>query len=369
MSICTYFPKCRGCDNWDQDYAVQKQNKIMQLQSLFNLSDQQTKGIEFATIQESGMRHRFDFTFKVETDENIQKMGFYDAEKKIIDIEQCLQLSPELQKVFSEFRQFQIATDKGLLTKGSVRLRVSPSGLKGCWLDLANVDIKDLLSDSTYLNRLLEAGFKVEVGQKGKALKKINGTLKLSEPQPEPWFKTGDFELWGLISDFTQPSWLSAQVLTDTVLVWLPKSTKSVIEFGPGLGQFTLALLALKIQVRAYEVHENAVKSLKQNAAAFGLSDNLQIYLGDFQKNPPEVSSNCDVTLVNPPRSGLKDFVQTLVATKSRFCIYISCFPESMANDLKKLQSEGYHLKEIKIVDQFPQTRHFETCVLLEKLF
>jgi 23S rRNA (uracil1939-C5)-methyltransferase len=358
---CTYFPTCRGCDHWDQSYEQQKINKLAHLQKLLRLPDELIRGNKFISIKPYGLRQRFDFT----VDEN--RMGLYDADRKLVDIEMCLQLSPELQKAFTLFRGIPLP-----VKKASVRLRVGPQGAIGCWLDLANIDVKNLLDDGTYLNQLLQMGFHVEIGQKGKTLKSANGKLKLTDPEPKVWFQTKDahgnfFNLLSLVSDFTQPSWQSGEKLVEVVLQWTEDlQVTNAVEFGSGIGPFTLALLSKNIRVQAYENNPKAIEVLEQNAKAHNLEKNLEIFAGDFQNKSTETKP-APLVFVNPPRSGLKKFVDTIIATKAKHCIYISCFPESMQQDLEALKSAGYKIKDVRIVDQFPQTHHYESCVLLEK--
>ncbi len=363
---CQYFPICRGCSHWHIPYQDQKELKIQVLKDLFQLSGMIAPQIGFISCGENALRHRVDFTIQ---NGDTQQMGFYDEDRNLLDIKTCLQLSPELQSFFTEFQKFQIP-----IKKGSVRLRVGPSGLKGAWLDFSNLDIKKLLEEKTILTAILEKNIHVEIGQKGKKLSEVDGTLKLTDPEPRPWFQTYDHRLkaiplLGLISDFTQPSWHSAKKMIEIVLSWIPNvsSVARAIEFGPGLGSFTLPLLAKGFSVSVYESNASAVEYLKMNADRNQLSKKLTIHLGDFQNKQIGSSENISFALVNPPRSGLKQFTQELIKTKAQKCIYISCFPESLVYDVKALISEGYVIKEVVIVDQFPQTSHFETCVLIEK--
>ncbi len=368
MSICAYFPACRGCDLWDQSYESQKILKLQNLNDLLNLSDMRPNAEKnFVSIKPMGLRHRFDFTFEIGQE---QKMGFYDRDRNLLDLEICLQLSAELQNIFTLFRKIKINSGNTQIRKGSARLRVGPTGLYGIWLDLANVDIKSLLDDSVYLNQLLEAGFNIEMGQKAKRVRRLNGKLKLTDSEAAVWFQTQNYKLHSFISDFTQPSWLSANKLVEVVLNWCEnKNIKSMIEFGPGIGQFTIPLLAKNIHVEAFENNSKAVEVLQLNAKLHDLEKNLVIHHGDYQKKSEAMTApEFDLVLVNPPRSGLKNFVRTIIETQSRYCIYVSCFPESLKTDIVELQKAGYRITDTKIVDQFPQTTHYESCVLLEKI-
>ncbi len=371
---CANFPKCTGCSSWDTSYSEQKLNKISYLQSLLkannlNFGDRP----EFISCGEFGLRHRIDFTIEYSPETQLHTTGFYDQDKKLMTITECLQLDPKLQKIYSEFIKFKFFYGDNPLKKGSVRLRLSPSGQKGCWLDFSNIDIKHLLQDQKLLNELLNAGFIIEIGQKGKKLKRENGNLKLSEANPDTWFHTVDstdkpITLKSLISDFTQPSWISAEALVKVVLTWIDgKQLKSVLEFGSGIGQFTLSFLKHGLTVDACDINSSAHERLLTNAQEHNLESRLKLHLGDFHRKPVPKNKAYDMVFVNPARSGLGHFTEQILKTEAECLIYVSCFPETLCSDLEKLK-EKFEICNIIIIDQFPQTKHFETCVLLKKL-
>jgi 23S rRNA (uracil1939-C5)-methyltransferase len=369
LTKCRYFPICQGCSQWHIPYLEQKNLKVENLRNLFAAANLDVPPIEFLSCGEQGLRHRVDFT--IQKNLNGQQMGFYDQDRNLLDIKICLQLSPQLQQLYLEFQSIQFP-----IKKGSVRLRVGPSGLKGAWLDFSNLDIKHLLEENLLLSRLLEKNIYIEIGQKGKKLQNINGALKLRDPEPLPWFETYDqnlkpIPLLGLISDFTQPSWHSTKAMVQVLMGWLnqKKSVSRAIEFGPGLGGFTLPMLAKNISVFAYESNHSATEYLKLNAEKNQLSEKLVVNLGDYQNHAIDGNSKSDLAFVNPPRSGLKKFTHEVIKANAKTCIYVSCFPESMVEDLKVFALAGYVVAEVKIVDQFPQTHHYESMVLLEKLF
>lgn len=414
--ICRFASECNGCENWYLDEQTQMSHHLNHLRNLLHLDTNKLNQNNYVTLGPAELRNRADFSFEnlviltnlETTTEKTEhaKMGFYrKAEKSLMDIDQCLQMSPELQKVYTEFREIKIDQLAPFIRKASIRLRVGPTGQKGCWLDLANVDIQQLLQDSKYLSALLDAGFQIEIGQKAKLVIKLSDSklLKLGPPRPDNWFKTisannEELTLKCSISDFTQPSWLSAKKISEILLQWTShflketkeqngyeahsecmKPTIRIIEFGPGVGQLTLPLLSKNYQVWALENNPKAVEVLYQNAELHGLEKNLHILHGDFQnaKNIESFSlsdklnlriDSLDLAVVNPPRSGLKDFVQTLISLNAQNCAYISCYPESLQKDLLVLQQNGYEIVDLRIVNQFPQTRHFETCVWLKRV-
>jgi 23S rRNA (uracil1939-C5)-methyltransferase len=374
-SLCHYFPKCSGCSSWNQTYEEQIHKKKTYLRNLFQLQQLEPPStLDFISCGEHGLRQRVDFTLEFDPQIQAHKTGFYDRDKNLLNIEKCLQLSPELQKHYSEFIALKFFCKDTPLKKGSVRLRNGPDGLKGCWLDFSNLDIKNLLEDQVLLKQLLADNWLVEIGQKGKKLSLQNGTLKLTEAQTHNWFKTCDSEgtdlsLSCLVSDFTQPSWQTATTMVQLSLNWIQKigSLRSVLEFGPGIGQFTIGFLKSGLKVNAFEVNESACQSLAENAKKHGIEHELSIHIGDYQNKSLKTDLTYDLAFVNPARSGLKKFTEQILKIQPEHLIYISCFPKSMLQDFKKLSSV-YELIDLKIIDQFPQTEHFETALLLKKL-
>jgi 23S rRNA (uracil1939-C5)-methyltransferase len=368
MNTCPYFPRCTGCSHRDLNYDDQRQLKTSHLRQLFQSAEIEAPAPEFFSCGQQGLRHRVDFTVQYNEFTKAFDFGFYDREKNLIDISECLQLAPALQQSLTEFRNFNFFHGDTPLKKGSVRLRVGPSGIKGCWLDFSNLDIKGFLTDGRLLKSLLGAGFFVEIGQKGKRLAHDGEKLFLDSPSPQPWFATSGISMLGLISDFTQPSWITGDALVEQTFEWVKKLKPgaSIVEFGAGLGQFTLPLLKLNMNVHCFEISDTATSSLRASAELHQLSKNLTISVGDFHRAKPVVTQSPDLAFVNPARSGLKNFAHELLSFGTEKIIYVSCFPESMVADAKILGA-GYKIKALKIVDQFPQTGHFETCMLLEK--
>lgn len=364
--------RCSGCSLWGTPYSDQITNKIRRLKALFNEKNvTPAADIQFLSCGESGLRNRVDFTLEFDEKTGHHIFGFYDSAKKLMQIDECLQLNPELQKAYSEFIKCRFYSGLQPVRKGSVRLRVGPGGLKGCWLDFSNMDIKHLLEDQIVLTELLNQGFIVEIGQKGKLLIRENNLLKLKDPVAHNWMKTADhtgkdLQLNCLISDFTQPSWLSGGAMVTQVLRWTSemKDTASVLEFGPGIGQFTLGFLKAGYKVDAYEINKAAAQQLAANAMTHGLEKNLQVNVGDFHRLQVK-SETHQLIFVNPARSGLKSFTDEILKINPKHLIYVSCFPESMTDDLLKLKN-SFNLRNIIIIDQFPQTQHFEVCILLE---
>ena len=70
---------------------------------------------------------------------------------------------------------------------------------------------------------------------------------------------------------------------------------------------------------------------------------------------------------MDPARKGADNkFLSTLLNTKPKKIVYVSCDPATLARDLKILSTE-YKVEDVTPVDMFPQTFHVETVCLLTK--
>ncbi len=72
---------------------------------------------------------------------------------------------------------------------------------------------------------------------------------------------------------------------------------------------------------------------------------------------------------VNPPRTGLEEQVLSWIVGEAlpERIVYLSCSAGSLRRDLDLLVAGGYRVKEIQPYDFFPQTRHVECLVSLER--
>ncbi len=383
MLACSYSSRCSGCDWLLLPQDEQRQRKISDLCE--HIADCVPKDViehlEFLEISQGGLRDRVDLL--LDNRAGSPKLGLFDRFKTgVVDLEGCPQLSPNLEDWLCDFRGLRILSPSAPISiqRGSVRLRVSPTGKRGVWLDLANVDVKRLLDEGSILREMLAAGT-VEIGQRRKRLI-INDSnlLKLADPVLEPWFETYNesttvetpsqaIPLYCTIGSFTQPGFKANRTLIATALKTVRESgARRVMEFGSGIGNFTLPLTRLCERVDAFEVDALALTGLKLAAAKTDivLGEHLHIHEGNFQIHRKEGLGfeQADLIFVDPPRSGLMKFLDPLAhlapERRPEYFVYVSCFAESFAADTRRLASLGYRAQSITIVDQFPQSRHYE---------
>ncbi|WP_408097945.1 23S rRNA (uracil(1939)-C(5))-methyltransferase RlmD [Peredibacter sp. HCB2-198] len=165
---------------------------------------------------------------------------------------------------------------------------------------------------------------------------------------------------------FVQTNQAVAEKLYATAANWVEESgSKRFLELFCGQGAFSFFVAPYIEEGLGIEINADAVLQANLTAAKQNLS-HLKFKSADAGKVSDELKAfDPEVILVNPPRRGLADATDLIINQRPEHLIYSSCNYETLAQDLRKL-SLHYSVKRVQLFDMFPQTRHFETLVLLE---
>lgn len=292
-------------------------------------------------------------------------LGLYEVDHRenIIGFERCPMMSEALESWFLEFR-----TKTPPIRRGSVRLRVAPDGTRGVWLDFANIDVKGLFEQRTYLKWLSDRA-RVEIGQRRKFLVWKNEGPKLVDPEYYPWFVTFDergrpIPLYGVVGGFSQVGFRANRALVDEVLKLCRQSgIENWMDLFCGSGNFAFALAASGFQVMALESDPLSVQALQTTLGKHPeFQDKLTFERSDLYKNN-EQNRYVDNFgwVVDPPRPGLRQLIESLSSgAKPQVIVYVSCFSRSLSEDTRQLLKCGYQLEALAGVDQFPHSPHCE---------
>lgn len=371
MEFCQHQSICGGCQfthlEYDQEVS-QKSNFFQYLLLRLGFSR------AFAVLKGDGkgQRVRTDFTLLN------GKLGFYSAQgHEVFDLRHCEHWVPQLHNAFERFQKFHWP-----FQKASFRLRVSPDGQTGLWMDLSNLDVKSLLDNSEFVHGLLSTFDRVEVGQRFKTLY-VDERARIQETDPSVWFETRfqdhKIPLHTFIGGFTQPSLVFNEKIINQIADWLGAlSIEHTLELGSGIGNLTFPLLAHSKKVTALENSKPALQGLDKTLSLLpeilrqDIISRLNIVRGDFQllsRSTEEVrAQEFDLVFCNPPRSGLMGFAEQIVKINPQYLMYMSCYPESMEKDLQILLQANYRLQKASLIDQFPRSKHFEAMVLLQRV-
>jgi tRNA/tmRNA/rRNA uracil-C5-methylase (TrmA/RlmC/RlmD family) len=145
-----------------------------------------------------------------------------------------------------------------------------------------------------------------------------------------------------------------------------------VIDLYCGSGIFSLAAAKSgAAKVLGADSDAASTGAAAQNAAAMGLK-NCSFTAGEAEKLGPVIFRDKvkdpakTLLIVDPPRTGVhKDVLKAVVARRIKNVLYISCAPDTLTRDIKRLSDAGWGAEYVRLVDMFPRTAHFETVCLL----
>lgn len=178
---------------------------------------------------------------------------------------------------------------------------------------------------------------------------------------------------------FTQPN----ASVCNKMLIWaydaLGERDDDLLELYCGNGNFTLPLSTRVSKVLATEISKTSVKAALQNIADNQINnitlvrlsaEELTQALNKLRPFNRLAHVNLDdynfgTIFVDPPRAGM-DVDTCELARRFPRIIYISCNPETLAENIKQLENT-HQITKFALFDQFPYTHHIETGVLLER--
>lgn len=165
---------------------------------------------------------------------------------------------------------------------------------------------------------------------------------------------------------FFQINVLQAKKLYNEVIKYLGKNNKKVIDAYSGTGTIAMMVSKTSDKVIAIENSKESVtsgkKTIKENSIR-----NVEYILGKVEdKINLEICKDVDTIIFDPPRKGLDGNILKYISNIDKI-IYVSCNLSTYIRDVKLLNEMGYFLKEVTLVDMFPQTHHLEIVSIIEK--
>lgn len=144
-----------------------------------------------------------------------------------------------------------------------------------------------------------------------------------------------------------------------------------VIDAYCGIGTIGICAASKAAEISGVELNRDAVRDAINNAKLNGIR-NIRFVNDDAGKYMVRMAENkekADVVFMDPPRSGsTPEFIDSVNRLKPERVVYISCDPETLKRDLGLFVKKGWKVQKIQPVDMFPNTKHVETCCLLERL-
>jgi len=136
--------------------------------------------------------------------------------------------------------------------------------------------------------------------------------------------------------------------------------TKAV-DLYAGVGLFAGVLATNGWGVTAVERARSSVADARVNLASLG----VRVVRADVAKfRPPR----CDFVVADPSREGLeRTGVATVMRTHAARVVLVSCDVDAFTRDAALMQSNGYEMTSVQLVDLFPHTFHVEVVSIFDR--
>jgi 23S rRNA (uracil1939-C5)-methyltransferase len=143
---------------------------------------------------------------------------------------------------------------------------------------------------------------------------------------------------------------------------------QTIVDAYCGVGTFSAVLAEHVGKVIAIEESASAIKDAQWNMREV---EHVEIIKGKVEDVLPELASQIDGFVIDPPRAGCMAVVlDALIKHPVARIVYVSCEPSTLARDLNILchLNPTYRLRSVQPLDMFPQTAHIETVAVLERI-
>ena len=384
---CQFHKQCGGCQIQAMEYGKQlefKHNKVRN--NLIRIGGLDAEYVDSIMEEPVGMEIPFYYRNKAQfpfgkNKEGKTITGFYAgrthsiientdcalgvAENKII-LERILKYMEE-EKVAS----YEEEAHKGLLRHALIRKGFATGQIMVCLV----INGKRLPAEDKLVQSLLEVegmtSISISVNTEktnvimGKEIRLLYGKEQIEDEIDGITFKISPLSFYQVNPVQTERIYSQALKYADL------NGNETVWDLYCGIGTISLFLARKAKHIYGVEIVPQAIKDAKENAKRNGI-ENVNFYVGKAEEVLPEKYEKegifADVIVVDPPRKGCdEDCLSTMVQMQPKRIVYVSCDSATLARDVKYLGEHGYQLMRARIFDNFPQSVHVETVVLLSR--
>ena len=237
-----------------------------------------------------------------------------------------------------------------------------------------NIEQFDAQAFSTFLQGLLGtrlAGLQHTINDNVADRAKIeNGTNSLLFGDWKVVEKLSDLFFEISMESFFQTNPKSAELLYNKALDYVFEdndlNNKVVMDLFCGTGTIgqILAKRSNTAEIIGVDIVAEAIEDAKKNAKRNSV-EGIQFFaadVGKFLSEYPQYKGKIGTIVLDPPRAGIAPkTLRKVIDLGADRIVYISCNPSTQARDTETLQSLGYILEKVTLVDQFPHTSHIES--------
>lgn len=323
--VCSLFGECGGCQYQHLLYKAQLDWKKDQVKDSFERIGEIKHKINDLIESPRKYSYRSKLTphFEKGHPKHPFKIGFLKqgTRRSLIDVDHCPIATDEINCALPEARATLLKKKTSLKKGGTLLLRDTMSGV--------TQDPNEFVQERV-------------------------GTLTFQ-------FRAGEF--------FQNNPFILPKLVDYVIRQTRPEESAYLIDAYCGSGLFGLSAASKFQKVIGIEISQEGFWGAQANAKLNKIS-NAEFILGDassiFESIEPAMRP-CTL-VIDPPRKGCgNEFLSQAISFGPNFIVYISCDPATQARDAKILTEGGYSILEIQPFDLFPQTRHIECVLTLQK--
>ncbi len=367
---CPYFQRCGGCHYQHADYVEQLSIKEAILKENLRRLAKMELATELKVHASPPWNYRNRTRLQVRVDSDFA-LGYYKASShELLPVESCPISSPLLNRAIAalwalgrrgqvpqEVREVELFTNEDDSAL-QVEVYIDPRASSG------NKQTAQILSDRLR-SELPEVASVYALVQTAASGRGVQGHVA---EEPIWALGAGEFRYRtkaGALRVSGGSFFQANRFLVDELvgIVAGGRSGEVALDLYAGVGLFSMALAASYRHIVAVESSQGSAADLKYNSPrnVKAVRSTVDAYLADRGgKLRP------DLVVVDPPRAGLGERVaRSLAQMDAPRLTYVSCDPATLARDLITLTGAGYGVKQVHLVDLFPQTYHIESVVEL----
>jgi len=375
--LCPVYSSCGGCDLQHIAYEWQLVYKKQIVADLFARNGLPPSLVENeAAISASPHQWGYRQRIRLHVDERNRTLGFHQKQShRVQAIDSCPLAALSINRVLSNLQKSE--TFAALLAViEEVELLHNPHSEK--IILLLHWRRKVRPAERKAMEEIFSAIDPIEgvfIQEKGGGRLGLMGAAN-------GWLKTGftiRLQAFGLDRElvfgvepgaFSQVNLAQNEQMANAVVRWAKElGSRSLLDLHCGMGNFALPLATAGLTVCGVDQQRASIRAAGENADRNGLTSCrfLRSSAEEAVKQFVAQGEKFDVLLLDPPRSGCREVIDSCGVLGAKHIIYISCDPATMARDLAHASALGFQPKKAHLFDMFPQTHHIESAVLLSR--
>ncbi|HEX7503320.1 MAG TPA: methyltransferase [Acidobacteriota bacterium] len=317
---CPHYPECGGCNLQHMSYGEQLRCKT----EIFLANLKKIAAMDRLELPDILASPPFRYRSKSEFQVRDGRAGFFrKGSHQVVAVERCF-LLPEAVEVFFLDRRTRLA-------------------------GAANAQLQ-VVSNGREIAARLETPGEAE---------------KWLSPERAVRFEVGPFAYRFAPDNFIQANLFQLQPLQGLLQQCLgERKIARAADLFCGCGFFTLPLAAHCGEVLAVENDPRNVAGLRANLELNRIGNVRPVQADVLRAGLPRA----ELYVVDPPRGGLSaQVIAGMAGGGAGTVIYYSCDSATFARDLSTFARYGFGLEELRLIDNFPQSDHFEIFSVLER--